>query len=103
MNRFTILSIVKHDDCYGSAWIRDNDKGIRFWIDFSLMDGFGNKKDFKTDELYANWDFNEYIFLLDNENDLKLMNYQQNSDNLEALQEFIDENNEELVNTLKEA
>ena len=61
------------------------------------MDGYGNKENFKTDDLYIDWEFNQYIFFLNDENDLKIKNYQENCENIEKIDYFIDENNNNLI------
>lgn len=104
MERFKIEKIEEQKES-GEKWIsvliKDNKEKISFWIDCSLIDGYGNHKDFKTEDLYVDWSFNQYIFHLDYEEDIKAQNYQNNGDNIDYLQEFIDENNDYLVNILR--
>lgn len=103
MERFKINGIEKFKkENYISVNIIDNKENIKYWIDCSLIDGYGNYKDFKTDDLYVDWEFNQYIFHLDDERDIRQQEYQHNEDNIEELQYFIDEQNEYLVNILKE-
>ncbi len=97
MERFNIKKLSKDNNC-GYALIRDNEKNIEFWIEYNLIDGYGNHINFKTEDLYADWEFNQYIFHLDYEQDIKAKLYQDNVENIEYLQEFIDENNDKLVN-----
>lgn len=104
MESLTINKIEKFTES-GEKWISVNiyDKKIPFyfWIDCSLIDGYGNHKDFKTDDLYIDWDFNQYIFNLENSKDLQAKQYQEDPENIDAIQELIDENNSFLVNILK--
>jgi len=100
MERFEIKKIEKFNN-YFSALIKDNNENINFWIDCSLIDGYGNHNNFVDNDLYIDWEFNQYIFHLENENDIKAKKYQENADNIDCLQDFIDENNEKLVNILK--
>jgi hypothetical protein len=103
MNRFGILELAKDkNNIYcGYVLIKDNQENISFWLEYSLMDGYGNKNNFKTDDLYADWEFNQYIFHLDNEEDVKAQNYQNNAENVEELGYFIDDENALLVSYLK--
>ena len=104
MESLKILSIEKFTEsgeCWISVKIKDNKKHFTFWIDCSLMDGFGNHNNFKTDDLYIDWDFNQYIFNLENEKDLHAKKYQTDPENIDLLTDFIDENNAYLVNILK--
>lgn len=105
MERFKIIKIERFKESgekWISVYINDKKEDISYWIDCSLIDGYGNRKDFKTEDLYVDWSFNQYIFHLDNEIDIKHQEYQNNGDNIDYLQEFIDENNDYLVNILKE-
>ena len=91
--------IEKHfEKNYFSILIHDMKEDIKIWIDCDLMDGYGNKDNFKTEDLYINWEFNQYIFFLNDENDLKIKDYQENIDNIEKIDYFIDENNNNLIN-----
>lgn len=100
MERFKILKIQEHKE-YISVYINDKKEDISFWVDCSLMDGFGNKEDFKTEDLYIDWEFNQYIFNLDNSIDIKAKEYQENGDNIDEIQYFLDEKNEDLVAILR--
>ena len=105
MESLKILSIEKFTES-GERWIsvriKDNRKKFIFWIDCSLIDGYGNRDPkFKTDDLYIDWDFNQYIFNLENEKDLQAKQYQENPENIDNIQYLIDENNNYLVNILK--
>lgn len=73
MERFTILKQI-NDSNYFSLYINDTQEKHKFWIDCSLMDGYGNKENYKTHDLYIDWEFNQYIFCLDNSNDIKVKN-----------------------------
>lgn len=101
---FDILKIEKNTQS-GEKWLslklHDKKEKQTFWIDCSLIDGYGNHKDFKTDDLYIDWEFNQYIFNLDNSKDLQAKQYQEDPENIDAIQELIDENNSFLVNILK--
>ena len=100
MERFKIVKIQEHKE-YISVYINDKKEDISFWLDCSLMDGFGNKEDFKTEDLYIDWEFNQYIFNLDNSIDIKAKEYQENGDNIDEIQYFLDEKNEDLVAILR--
>lgn len=100
MERFKIVKIHEHKE-YISVYINDKKEDISFWLDCSLMDGFGNKEDFKTEDLYIDWEFNQYIFNLDNSIDIKAKEYQENGDNIDEIQYFLDEKNDELVAKLR--
>ena len=100
MERFKIVKIQEHKE-YISVYINDKQEDISFWLDCSLMDGFGNKEDFKTEDLYIDWEFNQYIFNLDNSIDMKAKEYQENGDNIDEIQYFLDEKNDELVAKLR--
>lgn len=100
MERFKIVKIQEHKE-YISVYINDKKEDISFWLDCSLMDGFGNKDNFKTEDLYIDWEFNQYIFNLDNSIDIKAKEYQENGDNIDEIQYFLDEKNDELVAKLR--
>ena len=100
MERFKIVKIHENKE-YISVYINDKKEDISFWVDCSLMDGYGNKEDFKTEDLYIDWEFNQYIFNLDNSIDIKAKEYQENGDNIDELQYFLDEKNEDLVAILR--
>lgn len=100
MERFRILKIQEHKE-YISVYINDKKEDISCWLDCSLMDGFGNKDNFKTEDLYIDWEFNQYIFNLDNSIDIKAKEYQENGDNIDEIQYFLDEKNDELVAKLR--
>ena len=105
MERFKMKWIRKYKES-GEKWINvfieDRKEKISFTIDCSLIDGYGNKKDFKTEDLYISWDFNQYIFHIDITEDVRQQEYQNNADNIDELQYFLDDENEYLVNILKE-
>lgn len=103
MERFKILKTKKMSNNWLAVQVKDNDKKMTFWLDCSLMDGYGNHDNFKTDDLYIDWDFNQYIFGIYNENDQLLKQYQENGENIDTIQDLIDENNQKLVNILKGA
>lgn len=95
------IEIHKKDD-YFSIKLYDKKENHIFWIDCGLIDGYGNRSDYKTDDLFIDWEYNQYIFLLDNENDLKAKKYQDNVNNTYKISEFIDENTEKILNIVKE-
>lgn len=101
---FDILKIEKNTQS-GEKWLslklHDKKEKQTFWIDCSLIDGYGNYKDFKTDDLYIDWQFNQYIFNLDYMEDMDAKEYQENYRNVENITDFIDEKNDYLVNILK--
>lgn len=96
MERFTILKLEKHkQENYFSLRIKDGRKNIDFWIDCLL------EKD--DDYTYINWEYNAYIFYTDNDNDMRLKDYQDDwENNGNELQNFIDDKTEEIINKLKE-
>lgn len=98
MSRFKLLKVKQYvKDGYISILIEDTKKDIKVWIDCSLIDGYGNRSNFKTKELYLDWEFNMYIFWLSDENDLKIKEYQENADNIEEISYFIEEVEEKLI------
>lgn len=100
MESLKILKIEKNNG-WISVKIHDKKEKIGFWIDCGLIDGFGNRKDFKTEDLYVDWDWNQYIFFTENEYDIRAKKYQENPENIDRLTDFIDDNNNYLVNILK--
>lgn len=104
MDRFSIEE-VENMNSNGEHWIAcklyDTEKEHSFWIDCSLIDGYGNSQDFKTDDLYIDWTFNQYIFILDNCNDIEAKRYQEDAENIDAIGYFIDEKNDDLVAIIK--
>lgn len=97
MNNNLELIKINYNDNYFSILIHDKKENIKSWIDCSLIDGYGNSENFKTDELYLDWDFNQNIFHLYDENDLKIKKYQENITNIENIGNFIDEIERDLV------
>ena len=95
-----ILKIENFND-YISILIEDKKEKICFWIDCCKIDGYGNRNNYKTDDLYIDWKFNQYIFILDNEKDIKLKEYQENYNNIDKIQNFIDEKNDYLLKQFK--
>lgn len=97
MERFQILKVEKQTQC-GEKWIsvllKDIKKDHDFWIDCSLIDGYGYRLEKYQEESYIDWDFNQYIFHLDYEEDIKAKDYQKNPTNVVDLDYFIDDNNE---------
>lgn len=96
MERFKIIKKEK-DNGYFSIKIHDKKENISFWLDCSIIDGFGNTKDYKTEDLYISWEFNQYIFFTDCEEDIKAKEYQENANNIDEIGYFIDENNDDLI------
>lgn len=96
MESYKILKIENFND-YISILIEDKKENVCFWIDCCKIDGYGNRNNYKTDDLYIDWEFNQYIFILDNEKDLKLKEYQENYNNIDKIQNFIDEKNDYLL------
>lgn len=97
-----MLNIIKKENNknYVSILLNDNKYNITFWIDTALMDGFGNKpkKNTSKDDLFVEWDFNQYIFNLDNSEDLRIKSYQEDEKTFENINDFIDEKNSKIVN-----
>jgi hypothetical protein len=102
MQDFTILKKEKHNGEYFSILLKDNKKDIKFWLDCSLIDGYGNRTNYKTKDLYIDWEFNQYIFHLDYIEDVKAKEYQENGENIDNISYFIDSINYELVQYFKE-
>lgn len=95
MERFTILKLENHkQENYFSLRIKDTKENIDFWIDCSL------EKD--DDYTYIDWEYNAYIFYTDNDDDMRLKDYQDNwENNGDELQNFIDDKTEEIINKLE--
>lgn len=85
---------------YFSILIEDEKNNIKFWIDCSLIDGYG-KRDDNGD--FINWEFNQYIFFNGDEEDEKAKAYQEDGEKVEQLIYFIDEQEQDLVNWYKTA
>ena len=96
MERFTIINKHKEKE-YFSIKLHDKKDNFDFWIDCSIVDGYGNRENYKTDDLYIDWEFNQYIFYLYDENDIKAKTYQENGENIDDLQYFIDDKNDYLL------
>lgn len=96
MERFKIINKNREKE-YFSIKLYDTKENFDFWIDCSVIDGYGNRENYKTKDLYIDWEFNQYIFDLYNENDLKAKEWQENGENIDYLQEFIDEKNDDLL------
>lgn len=96
MKKFNILKKEKGKNTI-SLLLKDEQKNFNFWIDCRLIDGFGNHKDFKTNELYIDWEFNQYIFYLTDDDDILAKKYQEDAENIEAINEYIDNITDELV------
>lgn len=84
-----------------SMLLQDGD--ICFWVDCYFIDGYGNKTTYTSDDVFIDWDFNQYIFYIENENDVMIMKYQENQDNRDKIQDFIDEQNDELIELFRKA
>lgn len=97
MERFKILKVKKMGDSWVAVNIKDLKNNFTFWLDCGVMDGYGNRENFKTEDLYIDWEFNQYIFHLDNTKDLEAKEWQENPDNIDDLQDFIDDKNDELL------
>ncbi len=97
------FKILKNENYDGgtSLLLHDNKNNFNFWIDCWIIDGYGNKKDFKTTDLYIDWEFNQYIFYLYDENDLKAKEYQENGENIDNIQYFIDDENDNILNLIE--
>ena len=85
---------------YFSILIEDIKNDIKFWIDCSLIDGYG-KHDENGD--FIDWDFNKYIFWDEDEQDQKEKEYQEDGEKVEQLIYFIEEQEQDLVNWYKSA
>lgn len=106
---FELLKVEEHksakwSDFYISARIRDDEQDHTFWVDLGIVDEFGKSKsleDIKTmKELYEcflEWEWNQYIFHLFDENDRKAMDYQGEENNMYNVDFFIDNNRDTLM------
>lgn len=96
MERFKIINKNKEKE-YFSIKLHDKKENFDFWIDCSIIDGYGNRENYKTSDLYIDWEFNQYIFSLYDENDIKAKEWQENGDNIDDLQYFLDNINGDLL------
>ena len=98
------ITIVKmhREKEYFSLQLKDEKEKITFWIDCSLCDGYGNRENYKTEELYIDWEFNQYIFAIGNSKDDEAKAYQENEENLERIQFLLDSYNDEIIKLYKE-
>lgn len=99
MKRFKILKIQEHkktDDTnyYFSILLKDNLKDTKFWLDCSIEEEEGKK--------YIDWEFNQNIFNMLNNLDIKAKEYQENSNNIEEIVYFIDCEKDNILKQLKE-
>jgi hypothetical protein len=85
---------------YFSLLIEDEKNEIKFWIDCSLIDGYG-KHDDNGD--YIDWEFNQYIFSNYSDEDARQKAYQEDGEKVEQLIYFIEEQEQDLVNWYKMA
>lgn len=96
MERFKIINKNKEKE-YFSIKLHDIKENFDFWIDCSIIDGYGNRENYKTKDLFIDWEFNKYIFDLNNSIDLKAKEWQENGDNIDDLQYFLDDINGDLL------
>ena len=96
-------TILKKDYTENVLYIqlKDNINDFIFWIECGLIDGYGNRANYKTSELYIDWSYNQYIFYTDNAADIYAKEYQENGDNADAITHFIDNINDKLVKEFK--
>ena len=99
MKRFKILKIQEHkktkdNDYYFSILLKDNLKNIKFWLDCSIEEEEGEK--------YIDWEFNQYIFDMNNSLDIKAKEYQEDSNNIESIAYFIDSEKDNILKQLLE-
>lgn len=85
---------------YFSILIEDEKNNIKFWIDCSLIDGYGKHDDNGN---YIDWEFNQYIFSNYSDEDARQKAYQENANNLDCLYEFINEKEYNIVKWYKSA
>lgn len=97
MNRFTILKKEYIDDVLYLQLQDSGKNNFIFWIECGLIDGYGNTTNYKTNDLYINWAYNQYIFFTNDEADICAKEYQENVDNADAITNFIDDINNNLV------
>lgn len=97
MIEFLKMEIHKSEK-YFSILLHDKKENIKFWVDCSLIDGYG----YNTEEgEFIDWNFNQYIFWIEDENDQKAQAYQQKGENIDRITDFIDENTSELIKQYK--
>lgn len=84
-----------------SMLLQDGD--VCFWVDCYFIDGYGNNTTYTSDDVFIEWEFNQYIFCIENENDVMIMKYQEKQDNWDKIQNFIDEQNGELIELFRKA
>lgn len=92
---FELMAVQYHDkEFYVSLLLRDLKKEHDFWVDCSVMNGYGrhiDKEEFglTDDEYYLDWEFNQYIFFEYCVTDKYAKRYQENQDNIERVDDFI--------------
>lgn len=96
MNRFILLKKDYRKNGF-SLQLKDVEEDHIFWIDCWLIDGYGNTKDYKTTDLYIDWEFNQYIFNVYDEKDTNAQKYQENDNNINAIIDYIDEVNNDII------
>lgn len=101
MERFKIQKVEKMSADWLAVNIKDNKEKISFWLDCGIIDGYGNRENYKTEDLYIDWEFNQYIFDIYNTKDIKAKEYQENAENIDDLQFFIDDKNDVLLKHFK--
>ena len=100
---FELIAVNYHDkEFYISLLLRDLKKEHDFWVDCSVVNGYGyhiDKEDFGStdDEYYLDWEFNQYIFSNYCESDMFAKRYQENQDNIERIDDFICEIDDEII------
>lgn len=85
---------------YFSILIEDEKNNIKFWIDCSLIDGYGKHDD---NGEFINWEFNQYIFNNYSDEDARQKEYQEDGEKVEQLIYFIEEQEQDLVKWYKSA
>lgn len=97
MERFKIINKNKEKE-YFSIKLHDTKENFDFWIDCSLIDGYGKRTEYeKEKEIFIDWEFNQYIFNLYNSIDLKAKEYQENAENVDDITYFIDDKNDDII------
>lgn len=100
---FEDISILKMENMknYFSLYLVDEKEKFSFWVDCSLIDGYGNRENYKTPELYVDWEYNQYIFYNFSEHDIKAKEYQENGEHADRITACIDEFNNEIIDLFK--
>lgn len=98
MEDLKIIKMEIHKEDYFSILLEDKENNLKFWIDCSLTDENGNND---SNGEFIDWEFNKYIFYDYDEQDQKEKEYQENTEKVEQLIYFIEEQEQDLVQEYK--